>query len=111
MMKQTTLQWIGFSDDQIPALYKSNGVLSLLHRSRRPGQARWIPALEGVRVERREGKQESYWPVSVSANQLHCIFLKGEEKGPAFPTPLMQELPLQFPTCSLDGEQGKLEES
>jgi chromosome transmission fidelity protein 4 len=111
MMKQTTLQWIGFTDDQIPALYKSNGVLSLLHRSRRPGQARWVPSLDTNLLERREGKQESYWPVSVSNNQLHCVILKGEDKYPSFPTPLLQELPLQIPACSLDNEQGRLEES
>ena len=95
---------------QIPAMYDSNGVVSLLDRSRRPRQARWVPALDSRQLGRREGKHESYWPVGVSDQHLHAIILKGNDRAPGFPTPLFQELELQFPLLQLDLEQAQLEE-
>ena len=91
-------------------MYDSNGVLSLLDRSRRPRQARWVPALDSRQLSRREGKQESYWPVGVSEQHAHAVILKGNNRFPGFPTPLMQELELQFPLLQLDIEQAQLEE-
>lgn len=39
-----------------------------------------------------------------------AFLLQGEEKYPHFPTPLLQELDLQFPLLRLDIAQGQLEE-
>lgn len=36
--------------------------------------------------------------------------MQGEEKHPFFPTPLLQEMPLQIPLANLDSQQGQLEE-
>ncbi len=69
-----------------------------------------MPALDSRQLTRREGKQESYWPVGVSEQHAHAIILKGNDKQPGFPTPLMQELALQFPLLQLDVEQAQLEE-
>lgn len=91
-------------------MYDSNGVLSILDRSRRPKQARWVPVLDTNNLARREGKQESYWPVGLTDQHAHVIILKGEEHYPQFPTPLFQELELQVPTLRLEVAQGKLEE-
>jgi chromosome transmission fidelity protein 4 len=92
---KTSLSWIGFTDDnvrcpssllspssrsqfciQIPVMYDSNGLLSILDRSRRPRQARWLPALDTNSLARKEGKQEAYWPVGVSEQQAHVVILK-----------------------------------
>lgn len=94
-MQGVRLQWVGFTEEQVrptflptmadisgssakqlPAIYKSNGVLSFLQRTRRPGQGRWTASLDTNTLARREGKQESYWPVSVGSNQMHVIILK-----------------------------------
>ncbi|GAA5900425.1 hypothetical protein JCM6882_001243 [Rhodosporidiobolus microsporus] len=107
---KTTLKWIGFTDDNIPVMYDSDGLISILDRSRRPRQGRWLPALDTLSLARRDGKQESYWPVGVTEQQAHVVILKGGETHPHFPTPLLQELDLQFPLLNLDVPQGQLEE-
>lgn len=57
-------------------MYDSNGLLSILDRSRRPRQARWVPALDTNGLARRQGKQESYWPIGVTEQHVHVIILK-----------------------------------
>jgi hypothetical protein len=74
--KKTTLVWIGFTSDGAPAMYDSAGLLSVLDRFRRPGQARWVPLLDSTTLTRREGKQESYWPVGVTSSHFTCVILK-----------------------------------
>jgi len=51
---------------QAPAIYDSKGLLSILDRFRRPTQGRWIIALDTNVLERKIGKDESYWPVGLS---------------------------------------------
>lgn len=74
--RKITLRWLGFTADGIPAMYDSSGLLSILHRHRRPGQARWVPLLDTATLARKEGKQESYWPVGVTTKHLTCVILK-----------------------------------
>lgn len=57
-------------------MYDSNGLLSILDRFRRPTQARWIPLLDTTSLARRQGKDESYWPIGVSGSLFMCIILK-----------------------------------
>nr|XP_019008454.1 chromosome transmission fidelity protein 4 [Kwoniella pini CBS 10737]OCF47235.1 chromosome transmission fidelity protein 4 [Kwoniella pini CBS 10737] len=108
--KKVTLKWLGFTSDGVPAIYDSAGLLSTLDRYRRPGQARWIPLLDTVSL-RKEGKQEGYWPVGVTSTHFSCIILKGSEKEPWFPRPLIQEVEMHMPLLNMDNQQGKLEES
>ncbi|SCV67357.1 BQ2448_6003 [Microbotryum intermedium] len=110
LMRDVSLAWIGLTDEQIPAMYDSRGVFSILDRSRRPRQARWVPVLETSAMARRENKQETYWPIGLTDRHAHVIILKGEESQPHFPTPLIQELDLQLPLLRLDVQQGQLEE-
>ena len=60
----------------MPYIFDSTGLLSALERSRRPFQGRWVPVLDTMTMARREGKQESYWPVGVSEANFMCIILK-----------------------------------
>ncbi|EIW71228.1 hypothetical protein TREMEDRAFT_28047 [Tremella mesenterica DSM 1558] len=107
--KKTTLTWIGFTSNDAPTMFDSTGLLSVLDRFRRPGQARWVPLLDTTLL-RKEGRKESYWPVGVSATHMSCVILKGNEKEPWFPRPLIQEIELQMPLLGMDNQQGRLEE-
>ncbi|KAL1411681.1 DNA polymerase alpha accessory factor Mcl1 [Vanrija albida] len=107
--RKTQLSWVGFTADGAPVMYDSTGLLSVLDRFRRPGQARWVPLLDAAALAK--GKQEKYWPVGVSETKFACIILRGIEKEPWFPPPLIQELDLKMPLLGTDNAQGKLEES
>jgi chromosome transmission fidelity protein 4 len=55
----------------------SAGLLSVMDRAKRPGQARWLPLLDTMALSRRkDGRTERYWPVGVSEDKLMCIILK-----------------------------------
>ena len=73
--KKTTLTWVGFSSDGTPAMYDSTGLLSVLDKHRKSGQARWVPVLDSVSLKK-EGRSDSYWPVGVTEARMACIILK-----------------------------------
>lgn len=60
---------------QAPAMFDSTGVLSMLDRFRRPGQARWVPILDTATLKK-EGRVERYWPVGLGLNNMACAILK-----------------------------------
>jgi chromosome transmission fidelity protein 4 len=107
-------------------MYDSSGILSVLDRFRRPGQARWVPLVDTNLLARKEGKVESYWPVGVGGGKFGCVILKvsllemggqniannmqGSEKEPGFPRPIVQELDVSMPLLNMSNQQGKLEE-
>ncbi|KAH0537162.1 hypothetical protein FGG08_006032 [Glutinoglossum americanum] len=80
-----------------------------------PGGGEVINRLAGGR------KEESYWPVAVAQDKFHCIILKGGEKYPYFPRPLLSEFDFKIPLSQepaseeAEGSSGteavKLEES
>lgn len=45
-------------------------------------------------------KEETYWPVAVAQDKFHCIILKGGDKNPYFPRPLLSEFDFQVPVAS-----------
>lgn len=103
----TTLTSVFFSADGDPYIYDSDGVLLTLLHWRTNGQARWVPMLDTKCLTRRAGggKQESYWPVSVSQDEngkqiFHCMIIKGSEKYPTNPPPMLSEFPLEIPLSS-----------
>ncbi|THH30799.1 hypothetical protein EUX98_g3387 [Antrodiella citrinella] len=104
------LQWLGISEEGAPMIYDSSGVLNALPRFRLPFAATWTRVLNTNTLARREGKQESYWPVGVSGETFMCLILKGKQEHPGFPRPLIQELPLQFPFKRIETKDGQLEE-
>lgn len=49
-------------------------------------------------------KEESYWPVAVAQEKFHCIILKGGERYPYFPRPLLSEFEFKIPLISLPSQ-------
>ena len=95
---------------QAPATYDSAGILNVMPRFRLPLAATWTRALDTNLLDRREGKQESYWPVGVAGETFMCLILKGRQEHPGFPRPLIQELSIKLPFKRTDPKEAPFEE-
>ncbi|GME59896.1 chromosome segregation protein [Neofusicoccum parvum] len=93
------LQSVFFSDQGDPCIYDTTGTLLILQHWRTPSQARWVPLLDTKLLSRLASgrKEETYWPVAVANNRFHCIILKGGDKYPYFPRPLLTDFEFQIP--------------
>ncbi|KAK1145451.1 DNA polymerase alpha accessory factor Mcl1 [Aspergillus melleus] len=100
------LQSVFFSDSGDPCIYDSEGVLLVLQHWRSPGQARWVPLLDTKQLERLATgrKEETYWPVAVAQDKFHCIILKGGDRYPYFPRPLLSEFDFRIPISDTPGK-------
>jgi len=74
-------------------------VLLVLQHWRTTGQARWIPLLDTKLLSRLASgrKTENYWPVAVAQEKFYCIILKGGDRHPYFPRPLLNEFDFHIP--------------
>jgi Minichromosome loss protein, Mcl1, middle region len=59
-----------------PAVLDSGGVLHDLHHFKSPLKAIWVHALDITKLDSRQGKDESCWPVDVSRDAFICLILK-----------------------------------
>ncbi|KIW99396.1 uncharacterized protein Z518_11384 [Rhinocladiella mackenziei CBS 650.93] len=111
--EEVGLKTVIWSDAGDPCIYDSNGILLTLLHWRTMGQAKWVPLLDTRLLDRlKDGKkEETYWPVAVAAEKFHCIILKGGDKSPYFPRPLLTEFDFQIPVCrpAEKGEEGEEE--
>ncbi|KIX99253.1 uncharacterized protein Z520_04829 [Fonsecaea multimorphosa CBS 102226] len=99
--EDVSLKNLFWSDAGDPCIYDSNGVLLTLMHWRTLGQAKWVPLLDTRLLDRlKDGKkEETYWPVAVADQKFHCIILKGGDKTPYFPRPLLTEFEFNIPVC------------
>lgn len=77
-------------------------MLSVLLHWRTPHGAKWVPVLDTRLLDRLASgrKEETYWPVAVANERFHCIILKGGDKYPYFPRPLLSEFEFRMPLTS-----------
>ncbi|CCJ31239.1 unnamed protein product [Pneumocystis jirovecii] len=101
------LQSIFFSDQGDPMIFDSDGILLVLLHWRVHGQAKWVPLLDTNLMERKKGKNESYWPIAVANQKFYCIILKGNEQYPHFPRPMFSEFDFSVP-CIIPTDSGEI---
>ncbi|KAJ9666070.1 DNA polymerase alpha accessory factor Mcl1 [Coniosporium apollinis] len=96
-----------FSEEGDPCVYDSAGVLAVLQHWRVQGQARWVPVLDTTRLARLASgrKEERYFPVGVAKEAFHCIILKGGDRYPYFPRPLLTEFGFCVPVVDRVGKE------
>lgn len=105
-----TVKSVFFSDNGDPCIYDSTGTLLTLLHWRQPSRASWVPLLDTKLLPRLASgrKHETYFPVAVADNKFHCIILKGGDKYPYFPRPLLSEFDFSIPLTSRPrARQGK----
>ncbi|GAB7357404.1 hypothetical protein MBLNU459_g8339t1 [Dothideomycetes sp. NU459] len=101
-----------WSDNGDPFIFDSEGVLLVCLHWRTPGQAKWVPLLDTTQMDRLASgrKEETYWPVAVAMDKFHCIILKGDERYPYFPRPLLSDFEFKVPVTTRDADVDDEEE-
>jgi chromosome transmission fidelity protein 4 len=79
-------------------------------RFRIPLRGTWARVLDTNKLERREGKDESYWPFAVTGETFRCLVLKGRQEHPPFPVPYPSEIEMRLPFRKTDADEAPLEE-
>ncbi|KAH8829667.1 hypothetical protein DL96DRAFT_1599042 [Flagelloscypha sp. PMI_526] len=95
--RKQTLLWVGLTDQGAPAIYDSAGRLHVMSKHRIPHHASWTRVLDTNELDRKAGKQESYWPLGLDGQTFMCWIIKGQRQYPSWPTPTISEIEVRFP--------------
>lgn len=115
-----TLVWAGVDELGAPALFDSSGMLYMLDRAWRPGQGRWVPALDtAVALLPRSAESGDAvprvrcWPIAVSSTHLFGLLVPASQRFPSASNarPLVQELALEICLAQRDSTATPLEET
>lgn len=105
---ESTLKWIGFSDERMPCTFDSSGVLRMASIS---DQYSWTPVLDTRILNNANNVVDWYWPVGVFNGRMMCIICKAGDKYPSFPIPLINEAKITSPFLLMENDlSGVLEE-
>lgn len=104
----STLVSAFWSDDGQPCVFDDTGTLLVLQHWRTPGGATWVPLLDSRSLARLAGgrRQETYFPVAVADGVFHAIILKGGDRYPYFPRPLLSEFVFEIPVSGFGKDAG-----
>ncbi|KAH0827974.1 hypothetical protein J3R83DRAFT_3613 [Lanmaoa asiatica] len=111
--KGHVLKWIGITVEGAPGIYDSAGFVHVMINFRRPNRATWARLLDTNTLERKQGKDESYWPVLAYLFFFPggtYVLSQGRQEHPGFPRPLTQELSVRLPFRNKDPVESSIEE-
>jgi chromosome transmission fidelity protein 4 len=100
----TSLEWVGFTKSGVPLTYDTVGVLRGLFVNT---DGLWAPLFDSRLF--RKTSSDWYFPVGANDKQLYCVVCRGE-KIPSFPKPIIIDIPMSIPFCSLDSDRSLKEQ-
>ncbi|PWA03450.1 hypothetical protein BB558_000368 [Smittium angustum] len=91
------ITWVGFSEESIPLLCDSEGIVRCLSRCNLDSSSSWMPIFDANKVKEQRNKNENYWPVGLLDSKFYVAIIRGKSKYPPIPKPILSELDIKIP--------------
>ncbi|XP_067007806.2 WD repeat and HMG-box DNA-binding protein 1 isoform X2 [Anabrus simplex] len=101
---QSTLMWLGFSDQGTPCTMDSAGMVRMF-----TSNGLWL-SICNTKTQCK-GKSDHYFVLGISERyqNIRCVLCKGSHYPPTTPRPAVAEIPIQIPLCDPMAEKSVLE--